>query len=63
MMRKFITLDGEVLEETDWNLRPTDNCFYCSQPLIWADTLCPDSQDFHHDFITLVDPKMGVEGF
>lgn len=63
MMRRFITLDGEVLAETDWALKPTDSCFYCGDTLINADTICYNSQDFYHDWITLVDRhSMGVKG-
>lgn len=57
MLRKFVSYDGEVLEETMWNLSPTHTCFYCGDSLIQADSICYDSQDFNHDFITLVDPK------
>lgn len=64
MIRKFLTLDGEVLEESEYHLKPTDTCFYCGDTLITADTICPDSQDFHHDWITLCNPKtMGVKGY
>ena len=57
MVRKFLTFDGEVIDERDWQLKPTDYCFYCDESLITADRLCPDSQDFNHDFITLINPS------
>lgn len=56
-MRKFLTFDGEVLEETEWNLKPVDKCFYCSETLITAHVYCVDSLDGTHDFITLVNPS------
>lgn len=59
MIRKFVTLDGELLEETEWHLRPVDICFYCDLPLInSADSpKCYGSQGEEHDFITLCNPS------
>lgn len=58
MIRKFVTLDGEVLEETEWQLRPIDICFHCDLPLINSvDARCTGSQDEEHDFITLCHPS------
>ena len=57
VVRKFITRNGEVLEETDWKLRPTDKCFYCDEFLQGNDAWCNDSQDNNHDWITLVSPS------
>ena len=62
LLRKFVTLDGEVLEETQWNVKPIDKCFYCGQQLMEiTDNVCPDSIDYNHDWITLCNPKLGVE--
>lgn len=55
MLRKFLTLDGEVTAEEEWNLRPTDKCFYCGHPLIMAQGVpCPIGFNDQHDFITLI---------
>lgn len=56
-MRKFLTFDGDVIEETEWALKPVDKCFYCDEILIQAHSYCPDSQDGRHDFVTLVNPS------
>ncbi len=58
-MRKFLTLDGEVIEETDWYVKPMDKCFYCSVPLIETlrlNNTCASSLDGSHDWVTLVNP-------
>ena len=55
MLRKFLTLDGEVTAEEEWILRPTDKCFYCEHPLILAQGVpCPIGFNGQHDFITLM---------
>lgn len=59
-MRKFLTLDGEVLDELEWAPKPIDRCFYCDLPLgdIWSpEDICWNSQDMRHDWITLVNPS------
>jgi hypothetical protein len=57
-MRKFLTLDGEVLDEMDWNVSPKDNCFYCGDKLDGTPSLeCWESLDGNHDWITLVNPS------
>lgn len=58
-MRKFLTFDGDVLEETEWKLKTTDMCFYCDMPLIFNSPVsyCPKSMDNNHDWITLVNPS------
>ncbi len=58
-MRKFLTFDGEVLEETEWQAKPIDLCFYCDLPIVLTGSIqfCPDSQDGSHDWITLVNPS------
>ncbi len=63
MIRKFLTPDGDVLEEADWNVNPMDSCFYCDTPL-WITgneryAECYESQDGRHDWITLVHPNKG----
>jgi len=55
MVRRFVTLDGEIEAEEEWRLRPTDRCFYCDQYLMLAKgTPCPEGLNKEHDFITLV---------
>lgn len=58
-MRKFLTFDGDVLEETEWTLKMTDMCFYCDMPLVFNSPVsyCPKSMDNNHDWITLVNPS------
>lgn len=61
-MRKFLTFDGEVLEETEWALKPTDECFYCGMSLVGitlhsSEVGCNGSLDGNHDWITLVQPS------
>lgn len=60
MIRKFLTLDGDVLEESEWEPSPTDACFYCDLTFhsIYTDfdEICWESQDGSHDWITLVKP-------
>lgn len=58
-MRKFLTLDGDVLEESDWGINPIDKCFYCDLPLTYTETFrsCGGSLDGGHDWITLVNPS------
>lgn len=61
-MRKFLTFDGDVLEETEWALKPTDRCFYCGTHFVgigmFVDgNVCYESLDGNHDWITLVNPQ------
>lgn len=57
MVRKWLTLDGEILEESEWALTPIHTCFYCDSPLIYVQNIpCPSGPLSQHDFITLVDP-------
>lgn len=58
-MRKFLTLDGDVLEESEWVINPSDLCFYCDLPLKHKGIfpMCDGSQDKSHDWITLVNPQ------
>ncbi len=54
MLRKFLTLDGEVTAEEEWHVRPIDRCFYCNQHLIHMQGVpCPIGFYGEHDFITL----------
>lgn len=53
MVRKFLSLDGEVVAEEEWKPKPTDLCFYCDHPLILADTH-PCLFMGPHEFVTLV---------
>ena len=58
-MRKFLTLDGDVLEHSEWAPKPKDRCFYCDISLIAIkENLepCWESLDGNHDWITLVNP-------
>lgn len=56
MVRKFLTLDGEVRAEEEWDLNPTNTCFYCNQYLIGLHQPCPIGFLGQHDFITIIDP-------
>lgn len=55
MLRKFVTLDGEVLEESEYVLKPIDTCFYCGRALMMAFHYCAESQTNQHEWITLCD--------
>lgn len=57
MVRKWLTVDGEVLEESEWALKPIDTCFYCDLPLIAADSACTVSQNHEHDWVSIVSPS------
>jgi hypothetical protein len=56
MIRKFLSLDGEIVAEEEWKLQPTDRCFYCNRPLIAASTHPCTFFGGVHDFITLINP-------
>jgi hypothetical protein len=54
--RRFVTLEGEILDESSWTVSPIHRCFYCNNPLLHVyDTHCPASLDGTHDLVTLVD--------
>lgn len=56
-MRRFVTLDGEVKAEENWELKPIDRCFYCDQYLILAQaTACESSFDGQHEWVSLIKP-------
>jgi hypothetical protein len=56
-LRKFVTYDGEVLDELEWSVTPIHKCFYCDTPVdIWKYIpSCPMSQAHEHEFVTLCD--------
>jgi hypothetical protein len=57
MVRKFITPDGEILEESEWDPTPIHTCFYCDAPLIYVqNTPCPSGLLNLHDFVSIVEP-------
>lgn len=53
MVRRFVTLDGEVLAEEEWAPNPTNRCFWCDQHLIFTDGPCLGSFDKAHEFVTI----------
>lgn len=54
MVRRFVTLDGEITGEVDWDLNPTHRCFWCSDHLIFTQAEpCYESFDGTHDFVTI----------
>lgn len=54
MVRKWVTLDGEVLAEEEWNPTPMHNCFWCGDRLITSLTEpCYYSFDGNHDWVTI----------
>jgi len=58
MLRKFVSLDGELLDETEVSMpTPVHRCFYCEQYAALWKTLpyCPSSQDHRHELVTLCD--------
>jgi hypothetical protein len=60
MVRKFVTLDGEVLAEEEWkpNAHPENRCFWCNNHLISSETYsCSRSFDGNHDWVTVCDKE------
>lgn len=57
MVRRFVTLDGEILATEEWTptAHPENRCFWCDDHLIPAsETLCSYNPfDIHHDWVTL----------
>ncbi len=56
MVRKFVTLDGEVLAEEEWTLNENPNfrCFWCDDHLLGSEEYtCYASFDGTHDWVTL----------
>lgn len=57
MVRKFISYDGEVLAEEEWEMNPNTRCFYCDKYLIGTNhTPCNVGFLGQHDYVTLVNP-------
>lgn len=57
MVRKFVSYDGEILAEEEWELMPTTQCFYCNQHLIHANhEPCTVGFLGIHEYVTLVNP-------
>ncbi len=54
MVRKFVSLDGEVLAEENWVPNDKHGCFWCGDFLKSADSYpCPFSFDGLHDWVTV----------
>lgn len=54
MVRRFITLDGEVLAAENWTPNPTHRCFWCDDHLILStQEPCYDSFDGNHEWVTI----------
>ncbi len=54
MVRRFVTLDGEILAEEEWNLSPIHHCFWCEDRLITSLTEpCYFSFDGQHEWVTI----------
>lgn len=56
MVRTFLTLDGDILEKTEWHIKPTDRCFYCNMILLVRTSYCLESLDGNHEWVTLTNP-------
>lgn len=57
MVRRWVTLDGEIRHEGEWDLKPIDRCFFCDKYLILAQThVCETSFDGRHEWVSLIDP-------
>lgn len=56
MVRTWLTLDGEVLEQGEWHVKPIHRCFYCNAPLTAVSNFCSASQNHEHDWVTIVAP-------
>lgn len=55
MLRRFVTYDGEIVAEEEWNLNPTAKCFYCDTHLITSQSSpCPVGFEQAHEFVTLI---------
>lgn len=54
MVRKFVTMDGEILSEEEWRMKPIDRCFFCDTLLLFAGHDCEASLDGQHDWVSLV---------
>jgi hypothetical protein len=54
MIRRFVTTDGEVLDESDWTPAPNTKCFFCGT-LITTESACENLWGSAHDWVTLAD--------
>lgn len=58
MIRTWLSLEGEVLEEEEWKISPMHSCFYCGSPLVYVkNEPCPSGFLNEHAFITLCDRR------
>lgn len=57
--RTFVTNEGEVLDKSEYYPSPYNSCFYCGTPVVLWSTFkqCPSSQDYNHDWVTVVHPE------
>jgi len=56
MVRRFVTLDGEVLAEENWDItqNPKYLCFWCDDHLLGSENYpCYNSFDGSHDWVTI----------
>lgn len=57
MVRRFVSLDGEVLAEEEWEMNYNTQCFYCGNYLMAIlNQPCPDGFIGMHEYVTVVDP-------
>lgn len=59
MRRTFVSLDGEILAEEEWEPSARGSaarCFYCDANTAWWGFIpdCPSSLDRRHDLVELV---------
>ena len=60
MLRRFISLEGEIMADEEWLIKPIDRCFWCDVPLIlFKGTPCPHSLGATHEFITVCGGRDG----
>lgn len=60
MLRRFITLDGDIMADEEWRLRPVDACFWCGKPLILVkETPCSHALGATHEFVTVCGGRDG----
>ena len=59
MMRRFITLDGEIMAEEQWEPNPNHRCFWCDDHLKHSyREPCYNSFDGSHDWVTICDREL-----
>lgn len=60
VLRRFINLDGDIMADEEWRLKPIDCCFWCDKPLILVKgTPCTNSLGATHEFITVCGGRDG----